>query len=505
MARTTECRLSVVQAIGVMAKNFLNDDSINIMGCAVNGASYLCGSSETYGTWIIAGTAIRMMQDIGSHRMRSPQTLENKLHKRCFWSMLLIDRYYGVHLGRNAAMFGWDSDLDNVLEVDDDLWSLNPDDPPPVQPLGVVSKLRIFNQVIGLIRLYGRCLQTLYTPGRTKRMLGLRRPQGSSWGFNDINARLKDWARRVPSNLQLPHPERYNDSPSFASIITMWGIYYELVISANRSFITRSSRLAPSALSICRRAAREFANMATAHFDTPGSRPSAGMVHPAFSSAMILVIDLFAETRDPQCAARMQSSDKDAYDKQRKEADLRACIDVLERSETCFHMAGRLRDVIGDFETSLQSHSASTCTMTLESQTSSLGEKYPTDTFDIDGPPDVSVTVCNVQDQSVNPLRPSRPSTGLASLYEFANPFFQTPGYSHDHDYPSTHQTPTPSHTLFSQTSSTMPEQSFRSYLESYQVYPFISGNTGYAPGILQHSTEREVWHSPLTDSVQPR
>ncbi|CAE6469398.1 unnamed protein product [Rhizoctonia solani] len=53
-------------------------------------ALYLCGSSATYGAWTMIGLGIRRMQDIGSHRMRSPQTLESELHKRCFWWIKLF-------------------------------------------------------------------------------------------------------------------------------------------------------------------------------------------------------------------------------------------------------------------------------------------------------------------------------------------------------------------------------------------------------------------------------
>lgn len=63
--------------------------------------------------WIVVGAAIRIMQDIGSHRKKSRVTLENELHKRCFWyttfvvwffdllkgvlnrTMIFLDRFHG--------------------------------------------------------------------------------------------------------------------------------------------------------------------------------------------------------------------------------------------------------------------------------------------------------------------------------------------------------------------------------------------------------------------------
>ncbi|KAF8754656.1 Fungal specific transcription factor domain [Rhizoctonia solani] len=338
-------------------------------------ALYLCGSSATYGTWHVVGTGIRMMQDIGSHRMQSPQTLETELHKRCFCS-----------------------DLDNVSEIDDDLWSLEPGASPPAQPYSTSPKLSIFNQAIGLIRLYGRCLQTVYTPNRTKRMIGLGGPQGSSWAFNDINIRLKEWVRGLPSHLQLPHAQHYNNSSFFASLITLWAIYYELVVSANRSFITMSSSVALPALKICREAAREFASMAVAYSNTPGSRLVIGMTHPAFSSAMILIMDLIAGTGSIQCDELIQSVREGTYSRQQKEDDLRTCIKVLEQGESRFYMSGRLRDVVSDFEMILRLHSTPAYATAPKSHTdTSRVDSSTTITFDIDGPPDITPVTDNPQ------------------------------------------------------------------------------------------------------------
>jgi hypothetical protein len=123
----------------------------------------------------------------------------------------------------------------------------------------------------------------------------------------------------------------------------MWAIYYELVISANRAFITTSSPVALPALRTCRGAAREFANMAHTYTNTPGSRLVIGMTHPAFSSAMILIMTLIAETGSIECNELIRDSRECAYEKQQKEEDLRTCINILEQGEARFHMSGRLR------------------------------------------------------------------------------------------------------------------------------------------------------------------
>ncbi|KAF8695720.1 Fungal specific transcription factor domain, partial [Rhizoctonia solani] len=440
-------------------------------------ALYLCGSSATYGTWHVVGTGIRMMQDIGSHRMRSPQTLETELHKRCFWSLLLMDRYYG-------------SDLDNVSEIDDDLWLLEPGASPPAQPYSTSPKLSIFNQAIGLIRLYGRFLQTVHTPDSTKQMIGLDGPQGSSWAFNDINIRLKEWVRRLPSHLQLPHAKHYNNSFFFASLITLWALYYELVISANRSFIVMSSQVALPALKMCRETAREFSSMALAYANTPGSRPVIGMTHPAFSSAMILIMDLIVETGSVQCDILIQNVREDTYDRQQKEDDLRTCIKVLERGESRSHMSGRLRDVISDFEMILRLHSTSPCATAPKSHNDASrvgGSKSIT--FDVDSPPDITPITDGSQQLQGFIASPSR----FASLYEYVNPFSQASLHSTSTTMPRT----TPS--LFSQTQP-VTEPVLRNSIDSDRADSFTNHHAGQMYDCTGLLSEGASWDTLFMD-----
>ncbi|KAG8702477.1 hypothetical protein FRC11_011454, partial [Ceratobasidium sp. 423] len=309
---------------------------------------YFCGSSATYGAWVTIGAAIRMMQDIGSHRRKAQQTLESELHKRCFWTMLLFDRLHSFHFGRNGAITDSDFDLDDVLEVDDELWSLEPGAPPPVQPPGIPPNLRIFNQAIALTRISGRCLQTIYALDQTKRLIGIDRPQGLVWMVNDINSRLLNWAHGMPLDLQLPD-ELPNRQPLPSAFITMWANYYEVVISINRPFISKTSELAASCLVICREAAKGFAKMARVHCSFPESRSKfiPGLCYPAFSSAMVLAIDLIMQDQAKGPTIEYSGSGldilEDTYSRQQKAEDMRMCVQILEDGEEYFQLAGKLR------------------------------------------------------------------------------------------------------------------------------------------------------------------
>ncbi|EUC55532.1 fungal specific transcription factor domain protein [Rhizoctonia solani AG-3 Rhs1AP] len=287
-------------------------------------AIYCFGTSGNYGAWITVGVGIRLMQDVGVHRRKATQSLENELFKRCFWytdSIFFIDSFSQC-----------DSDLDYALEVDDQMWSLELGAPPPVQPMGVPSRLCCFNQMIKLTRIAGRCLQTVYSLESTKRQIGLDGPQGAEWMFNEINSQFNQWARDVPSFLRLPSTDNYESTRFFTDAVEMWALHYDLLIAANRPFIAKPfSPLAAPALKICCDGARECARILRAYLRTTGSILSAGMMHPAFQSAMILAVDLIAER---------SSTPSSLIDQ--KEEDMRECMRILKQAESKFHLAGRL-------------------------------------------------------------------------------------------------------------------------------------------------------------------
>lgn len=148
--------------------------------------------------------------------------------------------------------------------------------------------------------------------------------------------------------VSLPHSSLYTNSPLFSNTVTMWACYYELVVSVYRPFITKvTSLLAAPSMKLCLEAARAYATMIDTHRRTPGSCLLPYTYYPAFSCAMVLVIDLVAQGRFAPPDAQNQGPGVDAtcdlYSAEQKEEDLRRCMRVLEWGETRFQIAGRLR------------------------------------------------------------------------------------------------------------------------------------------------------------------
>ncbi|CAE6438554.1 unnamed protein product [Rhizoctonia solani] len=399
-------------------------------------AMFFCGSSATYGAWVTIGAAIRMMQDIGSHRRKVQRSLGSELHKRCFWAMLSFDRLHSVHFGRTGAIADSDIDLDEVLEVDDYFWSLEPGAPPPSQPSDIPSKLRCFNQAIRLTRISGRCLQTVYALDQTKRLLGIDGPQGLAWIINDINARLLDWAHSMPVDLQLPDQPLPAGRLLPSAFINMWASYYESVISINRPFISKTSELAASCLAICREAAKAFSKMARVHCRVPESRSKfiPGLCYPAFSSAMVLAIDLIMQDhiKDPTIENMESSLDilGDTYSRQQKEEDMRICVQLLEDGEEYFQLAGKLRDVVREFEGSLRTQSPNS----RHASPAVFDQRHPASVASRNSESTLEVqnsthgTTLAATDTTTQAPDGSHTIFDIYSSYEFANPYFLVSG-----------------------------------------------------------------------------
>ncbi|KAJ1300427.1 hypothetical protein OPQ81_005247 [Rhizoctonia solani] len=304
-------------------------------------ALFIHGTSSHYAGWIILGIGIRLAQDIGAHRKKDKVTIESELSKRVFWSLLALDRMMCGALGRPSAMQDLDSDLGPIIELDDEDWSTDGD---LFQPLSTHCRLSYFNGLVGLIRILGRAIQTLYALDRTKRQMGLIGPEKEGELLADLQRHLEQWKSTVPDHLKLTTSMSLPDI-FFDQAISLWSTYYHIDITIHREFITKKSELTASCLDRCRRSARECARILELHLQAEGSLPILHTVQAAFSIGMVLVFDILAGEKAARNPNNPWASTED-YPKSEKEADVERCRAVLERAESRWYLAGRWRDIL---------------------------------------------------------------------------------------------------------------------------------------------------------------
>ncbi|KAL5632076.1 hypothetical protein ACGC1H_000184 [Rhizoctonia solani] len=252
-------------------------------------------------------------------------------------------------LGRPSAMQDLDSDLDPIIELDDEDWPIDGD---PFHPLGKPSRLSYFNGVIGLSRILGRAIQTLYALDRTKRQMGLIGPEKDGELLADLQRHLEQWKKTVPYHLRLTTPLA-PPGVFFDQATALWSMYHHINILIHREFVTKRSKLAADCLDICRRSARECVDIIYTQLQVEGSRPLYNTIQAAFSSGMILIFDVLAgekASRNDQNDQRAFIADK--YSKSEKERDVERCRAILERTESRWHIAGQWLDTLREFQQS---------------------------------------------------------------------------------------------------------------------------------------------------------
>ncbi|KAN0130569.1 Fungal specific transcription factor domain containing protein [Lactarius tabidus] len=304
---------------------------------------YVHGSLPPQEGWIMVGVALRLAQDVGAHRRRSPNarpTVEDELWKRAFWVMLMFDISVSSALGRPCAMTEESHDVDLPIECDDEYWENADPFLAFKQPSGKPSKVSYFNYLIKINLLHSHALRTIYSLSKSTLMTG-RRAREKGWEEHtvaELDSALNGWFDSIPDHLRWdPHRE---DETFFVQSANLRASYYFIQIAIHRPFIPSSrkgSSLSFAALAICASAARAYSHVADAMRKKYPLRTSPNTIMPAFASAVILLLSLWGAKRSGT-----------TLDPAKEMQDVRKCLMMLETAETRWSIAGRLRDLLSD-------------------------------------------------------------------------------------------------------------------------------------------------------------
>ncbi|KAH7334230.1 hypothetical protein B0J17DRAFT_770600 [Rhizoctonia solani] len=270
-------------------------------------------------------------------------------------------------LGRPSALQNVEIDVDDVIETDDLYWAPELGAQPPLSNGGSMQ-LAALNHSSRLWTIVGQALQTIYASASVKVRIGLGSAQGEEWIARYLNQQLNRWAASVPVNRKLSpgQDSEFNADPCnrnfFAAMlpcdlqdlhlmITLWTGYCYAAIYINRPFITsKISEIATASFHNCRQAARQCARMIHAYYRIPRTFPLQCTIPGIFSSAMVLLIDLIANSH-PERLGESTISDATGYNIAENERDLATCLGALESLEKHWHIARRLNDVVRECRT----------------------------------------------------------------------------------------------------------------------------------------------------------
>ena len=164
---------------------------------------------------------MRLLIEKGAHRRKGPEikpSVEEELHKRAFWTLIVYDRLMSCFLGRPTAIQDEECaitrhispDADNIcsfdvdypLEVDDEFWETADSDKAFQQPQNKPCQISAFNCTIKLCEILAFTQRTLYSTKKSKLMTGF---VGSEWEYrivSQLDSSMNRWKDSLPKHCE---------------------------------------------------------------------------------------------------------------------------------------------------------------------------------------------------------------------------------------------------------------------------------------------------------------
>ncbi|CAA7262254.1 unnamed protein product [Cyclocybe aegerita] len=283
--------------------------------------------------WLLIGVALRLIQDVGIHRKKTPvPNAEDELWKRAFWVLVHMDRLASIGFGRPLNILNEDIDADLPIDCDDEYWE-HPDprkrfQQPPDKP----SLITAFLQQLKLMNILSTCIRLIYPLDKIATHLGL---DDEEWKGNivaELDSSLNKWLRALPEHLRWDPKNTHNSF--FRQSARLYITYYHIQILVHRPSITSSS---PSH-AICNTAARASIRIAEAQLQR-GILPQSLFQFAVLTSAIVLLTGVWARKRTSE-------SDRSSVERNPDMELVRSGMRVLSAAEETWPQAGKFRDML---------------------------------------------------------------------------------------------------------------------------------------------------------------
>lgn len=330
-----------LRAVIKMGRSWLQGPSLLDLQTTVLVCLFMNGSAVPHLAWLVAGSGLRMAQEIGIH-VRSTMLLTNPidraLYNRAFWCLYHFDRLSCSAIGRSVAIQDSDFDADYPIPVDDEYWDTGDPEKDFRQPPGLTPDPAVtaFTHLLKLDHVLGAALRTIYAVNK----LPEHGPDQRAIVV-ELDSALNAWADSVPDNLRWD-PTR-SDPRLFEHSAVLYAHYYYVQILIHRPFIpTRKhpESVGFPSLAICSNAARSISNVLDAVLRRgrqlgrlPGHAMSISFALPAGTAAIVLLMNVYAVRQREQ-------------ERQRCLNDVKRVIAAMKEMELTYRQAGKMTDLI---------------------------------------------------------------------------------------------------------------------------------------------------------------
>ncbi|KAK4689854.1 hypothetical protein P7C73_g226, partial [Tremellales sp. Uapishka_1] len=254
-------------------------------------------------SWLLAGQAMRVAQDLGLHRSSARMRLpfaEKQLRSRCWWAIYGLERMVSISLGRPVGVDDLDIDVAYPADIDDEgLRRIAKEglDPNKVEAAEepLQSTMSGFIALTRLCKIAGRVAHVLYRPSNGRSVSDPTWAVSQQNTINRLDKLLRDW-------LANDVPVKYKDPSSYRSVQLVSAVlsnsYFAVLITLHRNFLPPNPdfprpKPPPSSQSLahCVDAARSVIHIAAqSRVLLPPSHHLAVFCQYLWSSAVILLL-----------------------------------------------------------------------------------------------------------------------------------------------------------------------------------------------------------------------
>ena len=310
-----------------------------IQALLVMTSSLFALGDERSAAWLYAGTAFRMIIDLGMHvdatmlpnmRRLSPEDLE--IRRRVFWGAFVVDKIQSLYQGRPVSLQHCDtrvslSFLDHYEELE------------PWQPFAYSDtqsysgspgySVSTFVQLCKLSLVLNEILNKVYSERSSNRS-----PHDLIASLNTLDGQLKEWYDALPDHLRFnAHATRVVPPPHVLSLLAL---YHVQVILLHRPFVseghlhTADPSVALSSFTTCTAAAFSITQILQAYDNTFSIQRAPYLIsYATYVAATIFV----------RVAAQREGAS-------RAHASLQNCLDVFKKNQETNWAVRRAHNVI---------------------------------------------------------------------------------------------------------------------------------------------------------------
>ncbi|KAJ5677231.1 uncharacterized protein N7477_002864 [Penicillium maclennaniae] len=310
-----------------------------IQALLVMTSSLFALGDERSAAWLYAGTAFRMIIDLGMHvdatmlsNMRRLSDEDIEIRRRVFWGAFVVDKIQSLYQGRPASLQDFDTQVSlTFLDQYEELEHWQPFAYTDVQsyPGSPAYSVSTFTELCKLSLILNSILNKVYSERSSNRS-----PQELLTTLSALDTQSKDWYNALPEHLQFSNPATQVTPPPH--VLSLLALYNVLLILLHRPFVaeghlhTTDPSVAISSFTTCTAAAARIIQILEAYDNAFSIRHAPYLISYATYVAATIYV---------RVAAQRESGS-------RAHASLWKCLEIFQKNQETNWAVRRAKNVI---------------------------------------------------------------------------------------------------------------------------------------------------------------